>query len=147
MQNNDSENVSTAQNPDDFRTTHRNWREQRHELRRERREARYRYPFRGLFLGLTLVLLGTLFMLHQFGWMIGVAWWQSLLVGLGIIFIIDGLVRYWSTEYRWGFYGKLVVGTVLILIGTLFILGFSQWWPLALIVAGIALVFQFSGRR
>ena len=63
VNNNESGNASTTQNPD----VHQDWREVRREWRRERREARHRYPFHGLFLGLILVLLGTLFLFNQVG--------------------------------------------------------------------------------
>jgi hypothetical protein len=147
MQNNNPGNASTAQNPDADTPAYRDWREERREWRRERREARYRFPFRGLFGGLTLILLGTLFLLHQQGTISGGDWWQYLLIGLGGIFIINGLAHYWTPSYRWGSYGRFVAGIVLILIGTLFMLGFSQWWPLVLIVVGVALLLRFAWWR
>jgi hypothetical protein len=147
MQNKATGNASTSQNPDVQGQTSRDWREERREWRRERREARYSSPFHGLFLGLTLILLGALFLLNQLGHLTGDTWWQSLLIGLGVISIINGLVHYQNPAYRWGSYGKFVGGIVLILIGALLILGFSQWWPLVLVVAGVALLLQFSWHR
>jgi hypothetical protein len=143
VNNNESGNASTTQNPD----VHQDWREVRREWRRERREARHRYPFHGLFLGLILVLLGTLFLFNQVGWLSRDIWWQSLLIGLGVIWIINGMVHYRDPVYHWGSYGKFITGIILILIGTCFILGFSQWWPLVLIVAGTAILLRFFWRR
>jgi hypothetical protein len=147
MQNNSTGNASTTQNSDVHGPTCRDWREERREWRRERRDARYRFPFHGLFLGLTLILLGTLFLLNQLGQLTGNTWWQVLLIGLGVISIINGLVRYRHSEYRWFSYGRFVTGIVLVLIGTLLILGFSQWWPLALVIAGVVLLLRFFWRR
>lgn len=147
MQSNTTENTSKAQQPEGKIPTYREWREQRREWRKERREARHGFPFHGLFLGLVLVLLGVLFLLSQAGWVTGDAWWQSLLIGLGVISILNGMAYYHNPAYRWGSYGKFIVGIVMIIIGTLFILGSSQWWPVALIVAGIAFLIRFFWRR
>jgi hypothetical protein len=71
MQNNTTENPSTAQNHEGKIPTYREWREQRREWRKERREIRHGFPFHGLFLGMVLVLLGVLFLLNQAGWITG----------------------------------------------------------------------------
>jgi hypothetical protein len=147
MLNEELGNTSNAQNPGAQEANHGDWREKRREWRRERSEARHGFPFHSLFLGLTLVLLGTLFLLNQAGWVKGDTWWQSLLIGLGVISIVNGLAHYQNPAYRWGSYGKFVAGIVLILIGVLFLVGFSQWWPTALVVAGVALLLRFFWRR
>jgi hypothetical protein len=126
--------------------TARDWRDERRAWRRERREARYRFPSHGLFWGLTLVLLGALFLMDQAGWISGGTWWQALLIGLGVIWVIGGLVRYQAGAFRWRGYGSVTFGVILILVGTLFLLGFSHWWPLILIVAGIVFLFRFFRR-
>jgi hypothetical protein len=135
---------TAARAPDVDRPTYRDYREERRAWRRERREARYRFPFRGMFLGLLLVLLGVLFALEQAGTLTGDAWWQVLLIGLGAILIINGLVRY--RFYRWGSYTSLTFGTILVIIGALLVLGFSQWWPIVLIAAGAILLLRFFWR-
>jgi hypothetical protein len=147
MENNVQGNESTSQNPAGKGSTCRDWREERREWRREMREARYRFPYRGLFWGLILVLLGVLFLLNQTGAVTGDTWWQSLLIGLGVITIINGITHYYSPGYRWGSYGKFVVGVILILVGALLLLGVSEWWPVVLIVAGIAFLLRFFWRR
>lgn len=147
MENNTQGNRTATPNPQGHGATCRDWHEERRAWRQERREARYRYPFHGLFLGLTLVLLGVLFGMNQAGWLTGGAWWQSLLIGLGVISIINGVVHYRHPDYRWGSYGKFIAGIILILIGTLFLVGFSQWWPVVLVVAGVAVLLRFAFRR
>lgn len=147
MMNNDAGNTSAAENQAAHEPDGRDWREQRREFRRECREARHRHPFQGLITGLILVLLGVLFLSTQQGWISGDSWWQYLVIGLGSIFIISGLAQYWSPGYRYGIYWKFIAGTVLILIGILSILSVSQWWPLVLIVAGLAVLFRFVRPR
>jgi hypothetical protein len=60
---------------------------------------------------------------------------------LGAIFIIEFIVRSVSLAYRHQQKGKLVVGTVLLIIGGAHILGMVSWWPLILIAVGIIIIF------
>jgi hypothetical protein len=122
----------------------RDWRDVRRAQREKRRETWRSSPWRGLFWGLSLVLLGAIFLLNQAGWISGDTWWQVLLIGLGVIFIGKSLV--WRRALGWGNFGAFITGIVLILVGILFMVGFSQWWPLILIVAGIAFLFRFFWR-
>jgi hypothetical protein len=153
MENNQG-NASTSQNtgnqdtaPRDWWDERRKWREERHKWREDMRDARHRWPFRGLFCGLTLVLFGVLFLLNQTGTLVGDAWWQTMLIGLGSISIINGLVRYFAPGYKWGIYGKIVGGIVMILIGAFFMAGLNEWWPIIIIVAGVAFMFRPFWRR
>jgi hypothetical protein len=147
MLHSDTGDNAKTNNPGLDNSAHVDWREERRAWRQERREARRRFPFHGMSFGLTLLLLGILFLLNQLGVVNGDRWWQSLLIGLGGISIIDGLVHFVSREYRWRSYGKFVLGIVLIAVGTMFIIGLGQWWSLALIVAGVAMLLRFFWRR
>jgi hypothetical protein len=141
MADSNTENKSqTNPNPCSAGPTYQDWREQRWEWRRKMREARRSRPFHGLFCGLTLILFGGLFLADQQGWISGNAWWQWLLIGLGVISIINGLVRYREPEYHHSRRHKFVWGAGLIAVGVMFLLGFSQWWPLILIGAGITVI-------
>jgi hypothetical protein len=146
MPDNGINSETTPQGPDAAGTASRDWRDERQTWRRERREARRRFHPHGLFWGLALVLLGVLFLMDHAGWISGDTWWQALLIGLGVIWIANGLAHYHSWGFRWPVYSSITFGIVLILFGTLFLLGFSQWWPLVLIVAGIAFLFRFFWR-
>ena len=137
----------STQGPSTESTTHGDWREARRAWREDMRQSRRRFRFHGMGFALTILLLGVLFLLNQLGVVNGDRWWQSLLIGLGGISIIDGVVRFVNPEYRWRSYGRFVAGLVLITVGTLFIVGLGQWWSLALIVAGVALLLRFFWRR
>jgi hypothetical protein len=131
----------------DWREQRREWREQGREWREQRREERRRDPYRGLFWGLLLIMLGIIFFAWQQGWTSGDQWWHYLLIGLGVIFIINGLVHYWSQNYRQFSYGQFVPGIVLLLVGLAFVVGFSQWWPIVLIGVGVAILLSFIFRK
>ena len=154
MENTNQGNTASTPNggeqhgaPRDWWSEREKWREERHHWHMEMREQRHRWPFRGMFCGLPLVLLGVLFLLNQTGAITGDTWWQSLLIGLGGISIIDGLVRYFTKSFPWGIFGKIVGGIVMIIIGALLMAGLSEWWPIVLIVAGVAFMSRFFWRR
>lgn len=147
MEEKNQENTAAKQESEEKCFHPHDWREARWAWRRERHEHRHGFPFHGLFVGLALVLLGILFLLNQTGAISGDTWWQSFLIGLGVISIINGAIWFNHPVFRWGSYGKFVGGIILILIGALFMAGFSQWWPVALIVAGVLFLGRFVWRR
>jgi hypothetical protein len=148
MFHNDSESgANSGRNPEGPEVNHIDWREQRRVWRRERREARRRYPLRGLFCGLLLILLGMMFWFSRIGWLSGDNWWGYLLVGIGGISIIHGLANLAYPQYEYHSYGRFVGGALAILAGVLIIMGFGQWWPLLLVAAGLCLLVKMFLRR
>jgi cobalamin synthase len=134
------------ENTNDTHTTpnpppdNRDWREQH-------RERRLEDPLRGLFWGLLLVMLGLLFLANQQNWIADDTWWQYLLIGLGVVFLIDGLAHYWNPTYRGYGYSRFIPGIILLFVGLAFIFSFDQWWPIILIAVGVALLLSFFFRR
>jgi hypothetical protein len=102
--------------------------------------------FPGLFFGLLLIVVGVLLYANSMGWLTG-EWWWYILIGIGAIMIIEALVRFALSKYRWGAYGRLVFGLLLMLIGLAFLLGWNQWWPLILVAIGVAIVLGSIFRR
>jgi hypothetical protein len=104
-------------------------------------------PLRGLFWGLLLIMLGILFFVNQQG---DVTWdtlWKYLLIGLGAIFIIDGLTHSFHPSYHAAGLGRFVPGIILVLVGVAFLFNFSQWWPVILIAVGVVLLISILIRR
>lgn len=133
-------------NPEDQSYRPQDWREQRREWRHEMHERRRRDPLRGLFWGLLLILIGILFFINQQG----TDWdnlWKYLLIGLGAIFIIDGLAHYWRPAYHYGGFGRFIPGVVLLFVGLAFLFDFSQWWPVILIAIGVIILLSLPFRR
>jgi hypothetical protein len=93
-----------------------------------------------VFVGLILILLGVLFFLANQGSLGWDAWWKYFLIGLGGIFLIDAAMRRGQENSRGMIMGRVVSGLVLIAIGVMFLFGFSNWWPLILIAAGIIII-------
>lgn len=107
-----------------------------------------RGPMQGLFWGMLLILLGTLFFVQSQGGIAEDSWWQYFLIGLGAIFIIDALIHQ-ARKIAYGVTGRLIAGGVLIVIGLSFVNGWDNWWPIVLIVAGVAILagYLFRGLR
>jgi hypothetical protein len=91
----------------------------------------------GVGWGLFFILIGGLFFADNKGWLHGNGW-LYFIIGLGCIWVIGFLVRYFvGHNSLWKSFGGLVAGLALIYIGIAFLNGFGDWWPLALIPIGI----------
>jgi hypothetical protein len=98
--------------------------------------------------GLFLILIGALLFSGNKGW-INENGWLYFAIGLGGILIVGGLVRYFiGQDNRWKSVGGLVMGLAFIYIGVIFLTGFGDWWPLALVPVGAGyLVKAFVGNK
>jgi peptidoglycan/LPS O-acetylase OafA/YrhL len=106
-----------------------------------------RDPISGVVFGLLLALLGvTLFLAGQqrISWD---DWWKYFIIGLGVIFLIEVLVRQARPAYRRPMFGRLVAGVIFICVGLAFLIGIGTWWPLILVAVGLAIVFYALLRR
>jgi hypothetical protein len=107
-----------------------------------------RDPISGVVFGLILAVLGvTLFLAGQ-GHISWDDWWKCFIIGLGVIFLIEVLIRYTRPAYRRPMFGRLVAGIILICVGVAFLVGIGTWWPLVLVAIGVAVVlYVLLGRR
>lgn len=97
-------------------------------------------PVSGITGGLIIILLGVVFLLTTLDYISWGDWWAYFLFGLGLILIVDGLVRVSSRAYHQYATGKFIGGAVLVIIGASHIFGMVSWWPLILIVVGVVIV-------
>ncbi len=111
------------------------------------RERRHRRGGPPVFAGLVLILLGVLLFLENQGIVASDVWWQYFIIGLGVIFLIDGLVRFGQEGHRGSIWGRLTVGLILIGIGIVFVIGLTNWWPMILIAVGVVIVLAGLLRR
>jgi PAS domain S-box-containing protein len=135
---NQEELKDTLKQPIDDRTRVRI----RRAIRESRKEAKAKDPLRGLFWGLLLVLLGVLLFVNEQNWLNGGTWWEIFLVGLGLVFMVDALFHYLNPISRPYTPGRLSPGIILTAVGLTFLFGFTQWWPIALVATGVALLFS-----
>lgn len=107
---------------------------------KKQRRTRSGDPVSGVTGGLTLIFLGVLFLLTINDVIDWSDWWAYLLVGLGVILIIEVAAKAFLPSYRHFSGGKLVIGCILVVLGASNIYGITRWWPVVLIVAGIAVI-------
>ncbi len=97
-------------------------------------------PLSGITGGLILILLGVLFLLANMDYISWSALGQYFVMGLGVVLILEAIIRSTSRSYRKDIKGKLMGGFVLIVIGGSFVTGWSNWWPLILIAVGVGVL-------
>lgn len=99
--------------------------------------------------GLILILLGLLLYYSTVGTTVITYgnFWQYFLIGVGVILIISGIIRY--AERGTPYIGTFIGGAVLILIGFAFMTTNNfVVWPLILVVLGLAAIASaFTTRR
>jgi len=116
-----------------------------------------RDPIGPIFGALVLIWLGLVLLAAQNPEMFKlgpfrVTWenvWGFFFAGLGVLMILEALLRA-VTSYRRGITGRLVWGTILLVIGLYGIMPFAGWgtlWPLALIALGVGLLLTALLRR
>ncbi len=98
--------------------------------------ARPHNPYSRIFGGLTLILLGTLFLLAEMDKVSWADWWAYFLAGLGGLMILEGIVRSFSASSREHITGRFIGGAVLLVIGGSFVFDWHIWWPYILIAVG-----------
>jgi len=99
-----------------------------------------RDPLGSVVGGLILIWLGICFLMTTSGpW----EWenvWSYFLGGLGVIFLLEVVIRLLFPAYRRPIVGRLILSMVLMAIGFGGIVGLETWWPLVLIVIGLAIL-------
>ena len=101
----------------------------------------------GIGAGVFLLLLGILLFLANQGTLAWDKWWQFLIIGIGIIFLIDSLIRYQKDSAREIRIGRLIAAIILIGVGIAFLVGNATWWPLVIILVGVAVIIGGLLRR
>jgi hypothetical protein len=96
----------------------------------------------GLGWGLFLILVGVLIFSDNRGWLEGGAGWLYFAIGVGVIFIIGFLVRFFAVGERWNAIGDLAAGIGLIYIGTVMLTGYGDWWPLVFVPFGFGYIIK-----
>jgi peptidoglycan/LPS O-acetylase OafA/YrhL len=118
----------------------------RREMRGRNREPGRRWSAIGW--GLFLVLAGGLVLAESRGLLRDGEPWLYLAIGIGAIFIIGFLAQFFGNHpNRWAAFGSLIAGVSLIYVGAAFLGGFGDWWPMALVFAGICYVARETWSR
>lgn len=105
----------------------------------ERKRSRHHHSLSRIMGGLVLIMLGASFLLANQGVIGWGRWWEYFLIGLGLVFIIDWAIRYFTGE-RPVLSGKLITGIILTNVGFVFLTNFGIFWPVILIIVGLVVL-------
>jgi PAS domain S-box-containing protein len=143
---------NTIEQPD-FKTERERYVRPVREIRRARKELkrvriemkrqRKQRPTPGgrVFWGLMLILWAVLIFALEQKWLPAGDLWKAFLVGLGAIFIIRAILNYFDRESRPYSVSRVIPGIILTCIGLGLLFNFNAWWPLVLVIAGVAVLF------
>ena len=94
-----------------------------------------------IFGGLIVLAIGLSFFLAANNIISWDKWWAYLLIFLGVIFIIEAIIR--NTKFKERLIGgRFIAGIILLSIGFAFVLSLKNWWPLILIVVGLLIIIK-----
>ena len=99
-----------------------------------------RDPISGVVSALIVLVLGVLLTLAARDVISWDDWWKYYLIGIGVVFLIEVLIRRLKTAYRRPMFGRFVAGLVLICLGVAFVGGFGSWWPLIIVAIAVAIL-------
>jgi len=115
----------------------------RDEKREEGTEEKWRRdPISGVVFGLIVLALGVLLTLAARHVILWDDWWKYFIIGIGVVFLIEVLVRRLNPAYRRPMFGRFVAGLILICIGAASIGGFGSWWPLIIVAVAVAILLR-----
>jgi len=95
-----------------------------------------------------LVFAGLIFLADNLGYLPGARDanpWQWIMFGAGGLLVIEALIRLVSVEFKGAAVGRLILGLILLGLGTSAVFGISlsaAWWPVILIVIGLSLLLR-----
>lgn len=101
-----------------------------------------RDPISGVVFGLIVLALGVLLTLAARNVISWDDWWKYFLIGIGVAFLIEVLIRRLKPAYRRPMFGRFVTGLILICLGVAFVGGFGTWWPLIIVAIAVAILIR-----
>jgi chromate transport protein ChrA len=94
-----------------------------------------------IFGGLIVLVVGLSFFLAANNIISWDKWWAYLLTFLGVIFVLDAVIRNLKLKDRL-IGGRFITGIILFSIGLAFAVSLKNWWPLILIVVGLLIIIK-----
>ena len=137
----DDKNINNPESDPEDKDTRRTFRELRRVRKELRRQRKSQKPAtRHLFWGLMLILWAVIIYLYQQDRLPAGDIWKVFVTGLGAIFLVQALVYTLSPTDRPFVIGRFIPGMILLFVGLGSLFDLSSWWPLILVVAGVAVI-------
>jgi hypothetical protein len=97
--------------------------------------------FAGVLFGLVLIVGGFLIFADNRGWLEASWFWWFLMIA-GIVLLLESLIRSFTNQSQPYSRSRMIWGAVLFGLGAAHIIRLANWWPLILVIVGLALVFS-----
>ena len=95
--------------------------------------------FNGFLIGIVFILTGAFIFADQHDYL-EASWFWWLIFSVGVIFLIESIVRLALPRFRRLTWSRLIWGPILIAIGGSKIVYLENWWPVIFILTGILLI-------
>ncbi|MBU7023963.1 MAG: hypothetical protein HXS40_07320 [Theionarchaea archaeon] len=112
----------------------------------EKGEGKYhRDPLGGVFVGLVLLTIGGVYLLRA-QLPDPELWWAWVILGIGIVSLLDAGVRYTRPEWRRPVFGKIMLGIILVILGGSLVYSVEISWAVILIGIGAIMLVYYLVR-
>jgi hypothetical protein len=123
----------------------------RHEHQEKEEKEQHRDPLSSVMGAFILILAGVILLAESQGW---VTWdqfgglWNLFFVGIGLVMLLEAVLRLMLPAYRRPILGQVIGGIILLAIGLGGVTGFQLTGPVILIGIGLAILIGglFRGR-
>ena len=102
-------------------------------------------PLSGVFVGLILITAGVIYLGRSY-LPDPDLWWAWIMVGIGMISLLDAVVRSTKPEWKRPLFGKILLGVILIVLGAGFIYQIEISWPFLLIGIGAVMLVYYIAK-
>jgi len=101
--------------------------------------AKSKDPSSGIITGIIFILAGVFIYADNQGYLFtGWFWW--LILSMGIVYLIETIIRVTVEQFKKSFHASLIWGTILTTVGISQFYNIENWWPLILVVVGVVVI-------
>ncbi len=116
---------------------------ERRQQEREREEKWARDALAPLIWGSIIIWIGlvlTALSLRTFPWLTWDNAWAWIPIGVGLIILVEVVIRVVMPAYRRPVRGRLTLGFILLIVGVGGFIGWELTWPLIIVAVGVAII-------
>ncbi|MFQ6088797.1 MAG: hypothetical protein ACE5K0_07855 [Candidatus Methanofastidiosia archaeon] len=102
-----------------------------------------RDPLGGVFFGLILIVVASIYLLRNQLPSGEELWWAWAIAGIGFVFLLEVVIRSVKPEYKRPSLGTAVLGVVLIAVGAGIVYRLEEFWPVIIIAVGVLILIYY----
>ena len=110
-------------------------------------EKKQKDPSRKVILGICLIMSICIYFLRDVLPHGKELWWAWMGMGIGLLLLIESLIREFNYRYRWSTHLRAIVGVVLLVVSGGLIYGFRQYIPFYVSIGVFIFVYTVAVRH